>query len=349
MFIRIIALGSGCEPPGGAAPIIELRAGTGELANVPRSPDEGTIRDETQTEVATATWTREVDDIFMVELTIGKKNTRLWRLRITNNDPEELGFVWVTSEDADDARQPRISMQRGLGRTARLGEPIENIVAPIANIGTKTMKFRDRPGTDMGNGFTLVRVPESIRPNACGSIEIRVDPIGASVSWPARYETEYVLKCDVVDAKDKTISLGRYQKTAKEKEKDNKDKEKDGAEKGHKDGPLEVMKPVDTFPPPFGRIQGDEPGSVSERLAGLERTVSELVHFIRPDLRPDLATSALAYEDQGHQDGKHTKEAKEMLEKPEKEVKEGKEANEGKVPKDVVEKATKDFDKPCER
>jgi hypothetical protein len=39
-------------------------------------------------------------------------------------------------------------------------------------------------------------------------------------------------------------------------------------------------------------------GDVGDRLARLEQAVGQLVHFISPELRPDLSASALTYEDQ---------------------------------------------------
>ncbi|MFZ3493289.1 hypothetical protein ACODT5_08675 [Streptomyces sp. 5.8] len=311
MFLRLIAVGSGCEPLGGAAPTIELRAGTGEIATVPRSPSEGAVHDESENQVGTASWTRERNDIFRVELLISKKDDRLWRVRITNNDPEELGFVWVTSDLAKDTLQPRVSMpQRSLGRHALSGRPLENIVANIANVGTAALEFRDPIGTDMGAGFTLVRRPSSIPPNECGSIEIKVAPIGHS-DGPYRAEAIYTLKCNVIDVgdrtvKDRTLLLVRSKKTEKETV---KEKEGDkGGEKG-KEGQLD-MKAGETLTERFQQMPGGMGGGVGERLAGLERTVSELVHFISPELRPDLSTSALDRENRAGQEAKYTKEAK---------------------------------------
>ncbi|WP_405860960.1 hypothetical protein OG361_37790 [Streptomyces sp. NBC_00090] len=304
MFLRLVAVGSGCEPLGGAAPTIELRAGTGEIATVPRAPSEGAVHDESGNEVGTASWTRERDDIFMVKLLISEKNARLWRVRITNNDPEELGFVWVTSDVEEDTHQPRISMNRSLGRHAVAGAPLENIVASIANVGTTALKFDDLPGTDMGAGFTLVRVASSIPPNGCGSIEIKVAPI---VAGTPRAETQYKMKCNVVDVEDRTLFLVRSQKTTKETVKE-KDGDKGTGEKG-KDGQLDV-KAGDTLTGRFQRMPEGAGGGVGERLAGLERTVSELVHFISPELRPDLSTSALDRENRAGQEAKYTKESK---------------------------------------
>jgi hypothetical protein len=47
-------------------------------------------------------------------------------------------------------------------------------------------------------------------------------------------------------------------------------------------------------------------GGVAERLASLEQTVQQLVHFISRDLRPDLGRSAL----QGSQAAKDEKDLK---------------------------------------
>ncbi|MCQ6556831.1 hypothetical protein NPS70_27120 [Streptomyces sp. C10-9-1] len=308
MFLRLIAVGSNCESLGGAAPTIELRAGTGEMSDIPRAPGEGAIHDEYGAHVGTASWTRERHDIFMVELFIANKDARLWRVRITNNDPEELGFVWVTSDVADDTHQPRPSMQRHFERHEVAGIQLDNIVANIANVGTAELKFKDLPGTDMGAGFTLLKVPSGIPPNGCGSLEIRVDTIvGTPFSGLSRDEATYVLKCNVVDAEDTTLTLVRSEKTRKWKEKDKeKDKEK---EKEDKDAPHELMKAGDTLARGRDRHPGGVGDDAGERLANLERTVSDLIHFIRPELRPDLSTSALTYESQTGQQAKQSKQS----------------------------------------
>ncbi|MDN3295827.1 hypothetical protein QWM81_17575 [Streptomyces ficellus] len=301
MFLRLVAVGPGCESLGGAAPTIELRAGTGVMAPVPNGPVPASITDESGAEVGMASLTREAHDIFMVTLEISKKNTRLWRVRITNNDPEELGFVWVTAEDAEDTRQPRMQWSGSFQRSALPGEPIDNIVARVSNVGTGVLTFHDLPGTDLGGGFTLLKVPSDIAPNACGTLEIKVDPIPPSQPYqgPQEFGSEYELRCNDRNKKNATLRLVRSQKFGKEKEKEKEFKEKEGKEQKDKEGKDnfedELMKAGDAFPLGTGPAREDA-GSIARRLADLEQAVDRLAHFIGPELRPDTSMSPLANE-----------------------------------------------------
>ncbi|MEV4441884.1 hypothetical protein AB0K09_23315 [Streptomyces sp. NPDC049577] len=296
MYLRLVALGPGCESLGGAAPSIEVRAGQGEIAAVLRDPGKGSVSDESGKQVATASWTREPNDIFLIHLEILDKNRRPWRLRITNNDPEELGFVWVASEEADSTRQPRAAMNTIINRTVLPSVAPEDITLTVANIGTASLTFSDPPGKDLGLGFTLKSLPSHIESNSCGTLVIGVSPFSAAPLTGGSHtrSATYVLACNDLDASDRTLSLSRYDKAGKEstKEKESKDKEKDGKDKEHKDTPLELMK----APVPTGSgFGGDEPG-IADRLAELEQQVARLTHFIHQDLRPDLSQSAMAYE-----------------------------------------------------
>jgi len=84
-------------------------------------------------------------------------------------------------------------------------------------------------------------------------------------------------------------------------------KEKDIVEGKRFDKAIE--KGVEVRPGPAEAIEG----GVSERLASLEQTVQQLVHFISRDLRPDLGRSAL----QGSQAAKDEKDLKDNEKMPE--------------------------------
>ncbi|MEU3653521.1 hypothetical protein AB0E67_11945 [Streptomyces sp. NPDC032161] len=291
MFLRLIAVGPDCEPPGEAAPTIELRTGAGEFAEVPRSPEEISIQDETLFEVGTATWSREPRDVFLVRLDISKSADRPWHVRITNNAPMELSFVWVVSDLEEDTLQPRISMDRSHERRAPSGVSMEDIRVDIGNVGPGRLNLTNAAGTDMGVGFTLDEVTPTIPPNGCGHLVIKVAPIAhVPFGGPASLSTDFVLKCNARDKEEKTLHLTRSEKTEKESKdsKEMKDKDgKEGKDKEHKDTPQEIMMVPDRFPRPVGPV----PAWAS--------TDSSHVHFIPPELRPDLSTSALAHEDQG--------------------------------------------------
>ncbi|MFF3731035.1 hypothetical protein ACFYXM_12110 [Streptomyces sp. NPDC002476] len=290
MFLRLIAVGPDCAPPGEAAPTIELRTELGEFAVVPRSPEEISIHDETLFEVGTASCSRQPRDVFLVKLDIFKSADRPWHVRITNNAPKELSFVWVVSDLEEDTLQPRISMERSHERRAPSGAPMADIRVDIGNVGPGPLNLTNAAGTDMGVGFTLDEVTPTIPPNACGHLVIKVAPIThPPFGGPARLSTDFVLKCNARDEEEKTLHLTRSEKIEKESKdgKETKDKDgKEGKDKEHKDTPHELM----MVPGPFPRPVGPVPAWAS--------TDSSHVHFIPPELRPDLSTSALAHEDQ---------------------------------------------------
>ncbi|MEE1752734.1 hypothetical protein [Streptomyces sp. SP18CS02] len=242
-------------------------------------------------EVGTASWTREPRDVFLVRLNIGRSADRPWHVRITNNAPKELSFVWVVSDLEEDTLQPRISMQRSHGRIAPAGAPMADIEVRVGNVGPGTLRLTNTAGTDMGRGFTLDEVTPTIPPNGCGHLVIKVAPIAHQpFGGPARLSTDFVLKSNARDKEEKTLHLTRSEKIEKESKdsKETKDKDgKEGKDKEQKDGSQEQR----MVPDPFSRPAGPAPARAS--------TDSAHVHFIPPELRPDLSASALAREDEG--------------------------------------------------
>ncbi|MEU9117995.1 hypothetical protein AB0D04_41310 [Streptomyces sp. NPDC048483] len=305
MFLRIVAVGSGSEPLGGAAPTIQLRAGSGVIATVPAEPAERvSIHDENAEAVAGASWIREANDVFKVSIVISKKSERKWRLRITNNDPEELGFVWVTSTDEAETLQPRISPageQRSFGTKAVFNEPLPVITVVVANIGTGALGITDPPDTDIGGGFTLMARPNRIQPNHADSLVFKAQPV-----TPGRPEdelrTQYVIgTASDSTAAERTITLSRLgvspppplsHKPTKDR-KDNKDSKEDVIDKGHGAPPeyIGVAGPVDV-----DSLFGAGEESMTRQLVELEEKFATLAHFIPPELRPDLSANLLARE-----------------------------------------------------
>ena len=88
------------------------------------------------------------------------------------------------------------------------------------------------------------------------------------------------------DSKERKEKDGKETKDLKDKEKDRKDKEKDRKEFKEKDKEIREDFPLE----PRG------PASFEARLARIEVAVSQLVHFIGPELRPDLKLGALMHE-----------------------------------------------------
>ncbi|MEU8619029.1 hypothetical protein [Streptomyces sp. NPDC048623] len=288
VFLRVIALGPDCAPPGEPTPPhLELRVGTGKFAPVPREPDTVTIEDDLLTPVAAAYWTPEPRDVFLVKVKIMKPSDLPWHLRITNKAPVALGFVWVVSDLEEDTRQPRISMDQFHGRQALPGKPVDDIVVKVANVGTGDLNIDTSAGTDLGDGFVLDEVTSPVRPNGCGHLTIKVPRLAAVPFGAGSHSTDFTLAANTRDEEERILHLSVSEKFSKEKEKEKegKEKEKDGKDKEHKDTPQELMMVGDLFPTPLSPLVA---------WAGVG---SPHVHFIPPELRPDVSTSALVHED----------------------------------------------------
>lgn len=115
-------------------------------------------------------------------------------------------------------------------------------------------------------------------------------------SAPGRHESQRIgprpnLRLLMFAATPKTGKDTKEKEVKDGKEKEVKDiKDKDGG-KENKESFLELQSERLFGPPgPAGSLIG-------QRLAHLEHTVARLVHFIGPELRPDLAASALAYDE----------------------------------------------------
>lgn len=288
VFLRVIAVGPDCEPSGEPdPPKIELRVKTGTFASVPPEPDTVTIRDDSLIPIATASWTREPRDIFLVRVDITKPSDLPWHLRITNQAPVELGYVWVVSDFEEDTSQPRLSMQGSRSEQALPGAVGDDIVVNVANVGTGDLTIFTDAGTDLGDGFVLDEVTlPTIRPNECGALVIHVPRI-EHVPFEVAHSTDFVLEANTRDEEDRTLHLSVSAKFSKEKEKEKegKDKEKDVKDKEHKDTPQELM------------MTGALPPAPLSPLVAWAGAASPHVHFIPPEMRPDLSGSALVHED----------------------------------------------------
>ncbi|MFE5909273.1 hypothetical protein ACFQ6B_09340 [Streptomyces wedmorensis] len=289
VFLRLIKVGAECEPPGESAVVIELRAGKGDFAPVPREPDTVTISDVSLTAVATASWTLEPRGVILIRVDISKPSEMPWEMRITNKAPVELLFVWVVSDLEEDTRQPRLLMERSHGREALLGKPVGNIVVDVANVGTRELTIDTPAGTDLGNGFLLHARTSPILPNACGRLVIKVAPLAFVPGGVGlvRHSTDFTLQADTRDVEERTLHLTCSEKVSKEKEKEKegKEKEKEVKDKETKDTPDELMMVGDLFPTPL------------PPLVAWAGAASPHVHFIPRELRPDVSTSALVHED----------------------------------------------------
>ncbi|WP_328965678.1 hypothetical protein [Streptomyces virginiae] len=305
MFLRLIAVGLGCEPLddapgdgsfGGAAPTIELRAGAGLLTKVPEAPEEVVISDDLE-EVAKAHWMRDPHDVFKVEITIAKPAERPWRVRIKNNESQQLGFVWVTSTAEENTRQPRVFLDtREL--LQGVGAPRSDFTVEVANIGTGALKFSDKAGTDIGGGFTLNQVPHRIEPNGCGTLKFSAE---AAQSSQDAVRITYVIGSNLGDDTEQgTITLVRagspprvpVNPKAHKDHQDTKDAKDSEIEKpGHQPEYTAIDGPLDAD---FLSGVGEE--RLTTQLVELQRNISQLAHFIPAALRPDLASRFLEQE-----------------------------------------------------
>ncbi|MEU5431811.1 hypothetical protein AB0G73_00350 [Streptomyces sp. NPDC020719] len=274
-FLQVVAIGPNCEPLGGRAPDIELRAGKGLITALPQSPATAAIADETGNQVATASWTRDHTDVFTVQVDISSPDNRAWNVRITNNDPQQLSFVWTSAGSVTDGQQPRLVMNTSVQVKVQGTAPDMHV--PIANIGPGALTFNGSGDVPMGAGFTLKSFPAVLAPNACGELVLGVAP-GGPFAEPTQ-NAAFTLDCNDAADQEKTLQLQRLQvKTGKEG-KEHKEKEKEGKDKEHKD----ISKELEAL---AGTLGDPSTGRTSE-------------HFIPPALRPDLADSALMEEDPG--------------------------------------------------
>ncbi|MFD3659954.1 hypothetical protein ACFWVF_05010 [Streptomyces sp. NPDC058659] len=290
VFLCVIASGRNCEPPGEADPTIELRVGVGKFATVPRNPETVTIQDDSLTPVGTACWTPEPRDMFLVRLDITKPSALPWHVRLTNNADKELSFVWVVSDLEEDTHQPRLLMPRSHTRLQVQGVPPDDIVVNVANVGTGDLIIDTAAGADLGDGFLLDEVTPTVPPNGCGHLTIKVPPI-EFIPFDAGHThrfTDFTLEANTRDEEERTLHLSVSEKLGKEKEKEKENKDKEGKEhkdKEGKDTPDELMMVGDLFPTPLAP------------LVAWTGAASPHVHFIPPELRPDVSTSALVHED----------------------------------------------------
>ncbi len=106
---------------------------------------------------------------------------------------------------------------------------------------------------------------------------------------------------DTKELKDKEFKEGKDTKEFKEG-KELKEKDKDLVEGKLSDGIIGI------------RPSGADDGGTQQRLAALEQTVQQLVHFIGTELRPDLSRSALQGSSQAAKDDKDLKDAEKLSE-----------------------------------
>lgn len=118
-------------------------------------------------------------------------------------------------------------------------------------------------------------------------------------------ERKEIIKEQTKDVKEKDIKEVKEKELKELKEKEQKEfKEKDKDFENKTTAKISEVRP-------FGAEAG---GGIDERIAALEQTVQQLVHFIGQELRPDLARSALQVSGQHAKDEKDNKDAEKSSE-----------------------------------
>jgi hypothetical protein len=292
VFIRMIALFRDNEPLGGEAPTFQIRAGSGMITSV--GPDSGEVSVPHPSGVGNSVGKlrcqREPKDIYLITISDIVENSGPWKLRIRNNDAEPLRFVGFNSHRERDTLQPWM----------RLGNPNTSFISylefqakrsirtiEVRNWGTAPLTFADEPGPIGGrdSDFILKSRPARVDPH-------QVDGITIEAQSDTRTDFTHQFSCnDTIEGHaNLSLAIRPFIKPPKES-------------KETPDGPGKTLldrKGSYEFVGRSGIPLGAEK-NVTDRLAGLEQTVAQLVHFISPDLRPDLSQSALAHEEQQFQ------------------------------------------------
>jgi hypothetical protein len=171
VYLRIIMLGEGCEPPDAPRPTFRLRAGTGNLIEL---PDDRAVfvrgrPEESSAPVARAQLFIESEHVYAIRILIDRPGS-MWQLRITNNDDAERKFTWVVADNEPEAAQPWLNLPQTLRFDAEVGKRVPQSV-DVRNLGTGNLTI-SLGGLDTGSRFQLDLLPADIAPNHCGTLII---------------------------------------------------------------------------------------------------------------------------------------------------------------------------------
>lgn len=173
MFIRVQTVGTECEPPGAARPIVQLRVGLGLPVGVPEFPQRQPVFDAVGSPVAEATIRSQTDDMQLVEIQVNEPGND-WRMQLINDDSVERHLIWVVASTDNGTKQPWIQLpaDKSFGELAHGTSTTQTV--QVRNIGTGTLTFDTVPGP-IGNigHFTLIESSGPVQPNRCGAFKIR--------------------------------------------------------------------------------------------------------------------------------------------------------------------------------
>lgn len=180
VFLRIVMLGDGCEPPDAPRPAFQLRAGVG---NPVLLPDDDAVFIRAVAEAASAPVARaqlfiESEHVYAIRILIDRPGST-WQLRMTNNDDAERKFTWVVADNEPESAQPWLNLPQALSFDGEVGTRVLQAV-DVRNLGTGQLTL-SLGGLATGSRFQLDAVPADIVPNRCGQLIISFNaPAAAS-------------------------------------------------------------------------------------------------------------------------------------------------------------------------
>jgi hypothetical protein len=169
VYLRVVMLGAGCEPPDAPDPTFTLRADAGSPVEL---PEDRTVFVRDRLEEASAPVARakvfiEGEHVYAIRILIDRPGSR-WQLRITNNDDAERKFTWVVADNEPESAQPWLNLPQTLRFNAAVGHRVPQSV-DVPNLGTGNLTV-SLGGLATGSSFQLDRLPADIVPNHCGEL-----------------------------------------------------------------------------------------------------------------------------------------------------------------------------------
>jgi hypothetical protein len=181
VFLRIVMLGDGCEPPDAPRPTFQLRAGQGVPVDLPDDDRAVFVRDRPEAAsdpVARAQLFIESEHVYAIRILIRRPGST-WQLRITNHDDAERKFTWVVADNEPESAQPWLSLPQTLRFDGNVSQDVTRPL-DVRNLGTGPLTM-SLGGLTTGSKFQLDQVPTDIAPNHCGKLIITFDaPTSAS-------------------------------------------------------------------------------------------------------------------------------------------------------------------------
>jgi hypothetical protein len=212
VFLRVVMLGAGCEPPGLPRPRFTLQAGTGTPVELP-DPEFGRVfvRDDpgaASAPVARAKLFIEGENVYAIQILIDRAGSA-WKLRMTNTHDTERRFTWVVADNEPESKQPWLNLPQTLSFNAKAGATARNSV-DVPNLGTGNLTI-SLGGLAAGSRFRLDQLPEDVAPNDCGKLIVSFDAPGAAGTT----EEEYTAVSNDKQATESAHHNNRIRLTAK--------------------------------------------------------------------------------------------------------------------------------------